>query len=40
MKVCRQVKSGFDFEDVNVDLKLSVFLKPIHATWLLEMYNF
>ena len=31
--------SGINFEDVDVDLKLSV-LKPIHATWLVELYNF
>ena len=28
-----------NFEDVNVERKLSV-LKPIQATWLMEMYNF
>ena len=28
------------FEDVNLDLKLVVFLKLIHATCLVEMYNF
>ena len=28
-----------NFENVNVERKLSV-LKPIHATWLVEMYNF
>ena len=32
--------SGLNFEDVNVDLKLSVFLKRIHATWSVEMYDF
>ena len=31
--------SGINFEDVDVDLKLSV-LKPIHATWLVELNNF
>ena len=31
--------SRVNFEDVNVERKLSV-LKPIHATWLVEMYNF
>ena len=31
--------SRVNFEDVNVERKLSV-LKPIHATWLMEMYNF
>ena len=28
-----------NFEDVNVERKLSV-LKPIHATWLEEMFKF
>ena len=32
-------ESGANFEDVNVDLKLWV-LKLIHATWLVEIYNF
>lgn len=31
-QVQKQVDSGINFEDVDVDLKLSV-LKPIHATW-------
>ena len=31
--------SGINFEDVDVDLKLLV-LKPIHATWLVELFNF
>ena len=31
--------SGINFEDVAVNLKLSV-LKPIDATWLVELYNF
>ena len=31
----KQVNNGVNFEDVNVDLKLS-FLKPIHATWMME----
>ena len=34
-----QVDSGINFEDVHVDLKLSV-VKPIHAAWLVELYNF
>ena len=38
-EVQKQVDSGINFEDVDVDLKLSV-LKPIHATWLVELYNF
>ena len=31
--------SKVNFENVNVERKLPV-LKPIHATWLVEMYNF
>ena len=31
--------SGINFEDVDVDLKLLV-LKPIHATWLVALFNF
>lgn len=38
-EVQKQVDSGVNFKDVNVDLKLSI-LKPIHATWLVELYNF
>ena len=30
--------SEINFEDVDVDLKLPV-LKPIHATWLVELYS-
>ena len=33
------MKSGIHCEDLNVDLILS-FLKPIHAAWLFEMYDF
>ena len=36
----KQVNSGINVEDVNVHLKLLVFLKPIHATWLVKMYEF
>ena len=38
-EVQNQVDSGVNFEDADVDLTLSV-LKPIHATWFVEMYNF
>lgn len=38
-EVEKQVDSGINFEDVAVNLKLSV-LKPIHATWSVELYNF
>jgi len=38
-EVQKQVDSGVNFKDVNVDLKLSIW-KPIHATWLVELYNF
>ena len=30
--------SGVVLDDVDVDLRLSV-LKPIHATWIVSMYN-
>ena len=40
LQVQKQVNSGLNFEDVNVDLKKLMFLKPIHVTWLVEMYNF
>lgn len=39
VEVQKQVDRGINFEDVAVNLKLSV-LKPIHATWLVELYNF
>ena len=38
-EIQKQVDDGISFEDANVDLKLSI-LKPIHADWLVEMYNF
>ena len=38
-EVQKQVDSGANFEDADVNLKLPV-LKPIHATWIVEMYNF
>ena len=40
LQVQKQVNSRLNFEDVNVDLKLSVFLRPIHAVWLVETYAF
>ena len=33
-----QLGSGMVLDDVDVDLRLSV-LKPIHATWIVSMYN-
>ena len=33
-----QLDSGMVLDDVDVDLRLSV-LKPIHATWIVSMYN-
>ena len=39
-EVQKQVDSGINFEDVDVDLKLAVLNKPIHTTWLVELYNF
>ena len=38
-KLLHVTDSGINFEDVAVNLKLSV-LKPIHATWSVELYNF
>ena len=38
LQVQKQANSGVNFEDMNVDLKQS-FLKPPHATWLVEMYR-
>ena len=38
-EIQKQVNDGVMFEDVNVDLKLSI-LMPIHVNWLVEMYNF
>ena len=32
------LNSGVVLDDVDVDLRLSV-LKPIHATWIVSMYN-
>ena len=33
-----QLGSGMVLDEVDVDLRLSV-LKPIHATWIVSMYN-
>ena len=38
-EVQRQVDSRVNFEDVNVERK-RLILKPLHATWLVEMCNF
>ena len=38
-EVQKQVDSRDNFEDVSVECKLSG-LKPIHAAWLVEIYNF
>ena len=37
--VQRQIESGTRLEDVEVDLRMSV-LKPVHATWLVDLYNY
>ena len=37
--VKQQLKSGTRLDDVEVDFRLSV-LKPLHAQWLVKMYNF
>ena len=36
LRVQQEVNSEFNFEDVNVDLKLS-FLKLIYGTWLVKI---
>ena len=38
-EVQKQADSRVHFEDLNVERELPV-VKPIHATWLVEMYNF
>lgn len=38
LKASELLNSRLNFEYVNVDLKLLVFLKPIHATWLVAMF--
>lgn len=35
----QQLESGKHLEDIEVDLRLSV-IKPLHAQWLVNMYNF
>ena len=40
LQVYKEMNRGLNFKDVNVDLKLAVFLHPIHTTWLVEMCNF
>lgn len=37
--VKHQLDSGKEVEDINVDLRLTV-IKPLHAQWLVNMYNF
>ena len=38
VKIHTQLDSGVPLDDVDVDMHLSV-LKPIHATWLVSMFN-
>ena len=35
----QQLESGTELQDIEVDFRLSV-LKPLHAQWLVNMYNF
>ncbi len=37
--VQQQIENGTNLDEVNVDLRLSV-IKPLHAQWLVNMYNF
>ena len=37
-QVARQLKSGNDTTDIKVSLMLSD-LKPLHAKWILDLYN-
>ena len=37
--VKQQLEAGAKLEDIDVDFRLSV-LKPLHAQWLVNMYNF
>ena len=37
--VKQQLDSGKQLEDIEVDFHLSV-LKPLHAKWLVELFNF
>ena len=38
MQVSKQLADGVVLEDVQINLRLSV-LKPIHAGWLVDVYN-
>ena len=38
-EVQRQLDSGASFEDMEVDLRMSV-IKPIHAVWLVALYDY
>ena len=38
-QVQQQLEGGTNLEDINFDLRLSV-IKPLHARWLVNMYNF
>lgn len=37
--ILKQLESGKQMEDIEVDLKLTV-LKPLHAQWIVDVYNF
>lgn len=37
-EVQKQMESGNSTDEIEVDLRLSV-LKPLHATWLVSLYN-
>ncbi|KAM7442669.1 hypothetical protein ABFA07_008446 [Porites harrisoni] len=38
-EVQRQLDSGTSFEDIEVDLRMSV-IKPLHAGWLVALYDY
>lgn len=38
-EVQRQLDSGTSFEDIAVDLRMSV-IKPLHAGWLVALYDY
>ena len=38
-EVQKQLDSGTSFEDIEVDLRLSV-IKPIHVAWLVALYDY
>ena len=38
-EVVKQIDAGHDVDTIDIPLKLSI-MKPLHATWIIELYNY